>query len=204
MVHRRRCLRPRPISSRHRRFVNHDVGFLHQSISNVASSVYFCPNRLSWADTAASTFGRLWGSRTPPLPSHVPILGLPLAPRKSLAGFLAAFVTGTAIVFSFWSWFVPAVSGIDPTWDWTRGVSGSGVDGSSLGEGVRAVLHGVGLDGLPTGGMVGLAIISVFSGLVTGIAEALGTFLFVFFREHHTLRADCIWNGQTLANLMTI
>ena len=83
-------------------------------------------------------------------------------------------------------------------------MSGSGVDGSSLGEGVRAVLHGVGLDGLPTGGMVGLAIISVFSGLVTGIAEALGTFLFVFFREHHILRADCIWNGQTLANLMTI
>ncbi|KAH9064586.1 hypothetical protein EDB87DRAFT_1598203 [Lactarius vividus] len=128
---------------------------------------------LSWADTAASTFGRLWGSRTPPLPARVPFLGLPLAPRKSLAGFIAAFVTGAAVAFSFWSWFAPAVGGVDPTWDWTRGVSGSGVDGSSLGQGVKAILREAGFEGLPTGGVVGLAIVSVFSGLVTGIAEAL-------------------------------
>jgi diacylglycerol kinase (CTP) len=128
---------------------------------------------LSWADTAASTFGRLWGSRTPPLPARVPFLGLPLAPRKSLAGFLAAFVTGTAVVFSFWSWFAPAVGGVDPTWDWTRGVSGPGVDGSSLGQGVRTILREAGFEGLPTGGIVGLVIVSLFSGLVTGIAEAL-------------------------------
>ncbi|KAH9000539.1 hypothetical protein EDB86DRAFT_3063773 [Lactarius hatsudake] len=103
---------------------------------------------LSWADTAASTFGRLWGSRTSP------------APR-------------TPVTFSFWSWFAPAVGGVDPTWDWTRGVSGSGVDGSSLGQGVKTILREAGFEGLPTGGVVGLAIISVFSGLVTGIAEAL-------------------------------
>ena len=108
-------------------------------------------------------------------------MGLPLAPRKSLAGFIAAFVTGTVIVFSFWSWFVPAVGGVDPTWDWTRGVSGSGVDSSSLGEGVRTVLREVGFEGLPTGGLIGLAIVSVFSGLVTGIAEALGMCFLVFF-----------------------
>lgn len=128
---------------------------------------------LSWADTAASTFGRLWGRHTPPLPSRVPILGLPLAPRKSLAGFLAASITGAAIVFSLWSWLVPAVGGAEPAWDWTRGVSGPGVDHSPIGQSVKAVLRDAGISGLPTGGWMGLAVISIVSGVVTGIAEAL-------------------------------
>jgi len=128
---------------------------------------------LSWADTAASTFGRLWGSRTPPLPPRIPILGLPLAPRKSLAGFLAASITGAAIVFSFWSWFVPAVGGAHPAWDLTHGVSGPGVDHSTFGQGMKATLRDAGFSGLPTGGWMGLAVISVVSGLVSGIAEAL-------------------------------
>jgi diacylglycerol kinase (CTP) len=131
-------------------------------------------NSLSWADTAASTFGRLWGRHTPPLPSRVPILGLPLAPRKSLAGFLAASITGAAVVFFFWSWLIPAVGGSEPVWDWTRGISGPGVDHSPLGQSVKAVLRDAGFSGLPTGGWAGLAIISIVSGLVTGIAEALG------------------------------
>ncbi|KAI0923066.1 hypothetical protein AcV5_009890 [Taiwanofungus camphoratus] len=62
---------------------------------------------LSWADTAASTIGRLWGSLTPPLPRRIPILNIPLAPRKSLAGFLAASVTGACIAVGFWGWLVP-------------------------------------------------------------------------------------------------
>ncbi|KAI0301288.1 hypothetical protein BC826DRAFT_1101912 [Russula brevipes] len=115
----------------------------------------------------------LMGSRTPPLPSRIPILGLPLAPRKSLAGFLAASITGAVIVFSFWSWLVPLVGGAGPAWDWTRGVSGPGIDHSRLGQSVKAMLGVAGFDGLPTGGWMGLAIISVVSGLVTGIAEAL-------------------------------
>ena len=135
---------------------------------------YLYPNSLSWADTAASTFGRLWGSYTPPLPSRIPILGLPFAPRKSLAGFLAASITGAVVVFSFWSWLVPAVGGVDTTWDWTLGVSGPGVDHSALGQGAKALLRDAGISGLPTGGWLGLAVVSVVSGLVTGIAEALG------------------------------
>ncbi|PWN42484.1 hypothetical protein IE81DRAFT_366599 [Ceraceosorus guamensis] len=51
---------------------------------------------LSWADTAASTFGRLYGARTPPLPSP------PFASRKSSAGFLAAVLVGTTAAFVFW------------------------------------------------------------------------------------------------------
>jgi len=151
---------------------------------NIHSTVLPCffllhLNSLSWADTAASTFGRLWGRRTPPLPSHVPILGLPLAPRKSLAGFLAASITGAAIVFSCWSWLVPAVGG-EPAWDWTRGVSGPGVDHSPMGQSVKAVLRDAGFAGLPTSGWAGLAVISIVSGLVTGIAEALGASSFLY------------------------
>ena len=58
---------------------------------------------LSWSDTTASTIGRLWGRYTPPLPAHVPgFKFLRFAPRKSLAGFLAATVTGFFISLGFW------------------------------------------------------------------------------------------------------
>jgi diacylglycerol kinase (CTP) len=40
---------------------------------------------------------------------------------------------------------------------------------------VKAVLRDAGFSGLQTGGWVGLAVVSIISGLVTGIAEALGT-----------------------------
>jgi diacylglycerol kinase (CTP) len=40
---------------------------------------------------------------------------------------------------------------------------------------MKAVLRDAGLSGLPTGGWVGLAVISIVSGLVTGVAEALGS-----------------------------
>lgn len=52
---------------------------------------------LSWADTSASVFGRLYGSRTPPLPSP------PFATRKSTAGFSAAIVAGTLTAAVFWA-----------------------------------------------------------------------------------------------------
>ncbi|CAI7596574.1 unnamed protein product [Penicillium manginii] len=51
---------------------------------------------LSWCDTAASTFGRLYGRYTPRL-----------RPGKSLAGTLAAWAVGVATAASFWGWFVP-------------------------------------------------------------------------------------------------
>ncbi|KAJ6632214.1 hypothetical protein B0H10DRAFT_2206607 [Mycena sp. CBHHK59/15] len=82
---------------------------------------------LSWADTAASTVGRLYGPRTRPLPAALPLplpawmpvpafllapalptapttrrLKLPFAPRKSTAGFLAACATGALVALVFW------------------------------------------------------------------------------------------------------
>ena len=50
---------------------------------------------LSWSDTAASTFGRRYGHLTPKLTKH-----------KSLAGTLAAFVTGITC-YMFYGFFVP-------------------------------------------------------------------------------------------------
>lgn len=51
---------------------------------------------LSWCDTAASTFGRLWGRYTPRIRRN-----------KSLAGSLAAFLTGVATSYFFYGWLVP-------------------------------------------------------------------------------------------------
>ncbi|KAJ9118048.1 hypothetical protein QFC24_006320 [Naganishia onofrii] len=58
---------------------------------------------LSWSDTAASTVGRLIGRYSSPLPSYVPLIPfLHFAKRKSLAGYLAAALTGFCICLGFW------------------------------------------------------------------------------------------------------
>lgn len=51
---------------------------------------------LSWCDTAASTFGRLYGRYT-----------IRLRKGKSLAGTLAAFATGALAAAWFWGWLAP-------------------------------------------------------------------------------------------------
>lgn len=123
-------------------------------------------SRLSWADTSASTFGRLWGKKTRALPRT--FLGLPFAPRKSLAGFIAASVTGALTAVAFWGWFAPLVNRPEVSWTW--------VDGFSLSPAAKGYI----LDGVdPRGsfnfdGWTGLGIIGVFAGIVSGVAEALG------------------------------
>ncbi|ODV88298.1 hypothetical protein CANARDRAFT_26451, partial [[Candida] arabinofermentans NRRL YB-2248] len=52
---------------------------------------------LSWSDTAASTFGRLYGHLTPRLSRN-----------KSLAGSIAAFLVGVLSAYLFYGYFVPA------------------------------------------------------------------------------------------------
>ena len=113
----------------------------------------FCS--LSWADTAASTVGRAWGKYTPPLPRRLPILGLPLAPRKSLAGFIAGSITGAFIAAGFWG-FLGLSGNVQPVWTFDNGVS-TDAEATSF------------------GGWLGLGLISVVSGIVSGVAEALGT-----------------------------
>ena len=67
----------------------------------------FCPKDvgvmsillLSWCDTAASTFGRLWGHLTPKVRKG-----------KSLAGTIAACVTGIITAILWWGWLGPRYS----------------------------------------------------------------------------------------------
>jgi len=138
--------------------VNFALSFYPQDVATVAILI------LSWADTAASTIGRLFGSYTPKLPSRVPFLRLPLAPRKSLAGFLAATVSGASIAFGFWGWIAGMRNGgRDVVWSWDGGVRGfthMETEGSAAGA-------------LGAGGPLGLLAISVVAGVVSGVAEAL-------------------------------
>ncbi|KUI67120.1 CTP-dependent diacylglycerol kinase 1 [Cytospora mali] len=53
---------------------------------------------LSWCDTAASTFGRMYGRYTPRIRKG-----------KSLAGSTAAFLVGVVTAWSFWGWLAPTV-----------------------------------------------------------------------------------------------
>jgi len=96
---------------------------------------------LSWADTAASTVGRMYGSRTPKLPTSSIPLPVPFLPpsrwprlgfarRKSTAGFLASTMTGAIIIASFWGYFahmrtVPPAVSLDCSGDrWPLGLMG--------------------------------------------------------------------------------
>jgi diacylglycerol kinase (CTP) len=124
---------------------------------------------LSWADTAASTFGRLWGRYTPPLPARVPVLGLPLAPRKSLAGFIAACVTGAAAAVGFWRYGAQMRLGSPQDISWTF------EDGFRLAtdDVVGQAIADAGLTGFKAAGWLGLGLIGLTAGVVSGIAEAL-------------------------------
>jgi diacylglycerol kinase (CTP) len=127
-------------------------------------------DRLAWADTAASTFGRLLGSRTPPLPHRLPLLRLPLAPRKSLAGFLAASVTAALAAICFWKFIAPCRPN-DLSWQWDGGINQSTFGRSDW---FTSVMRNVGIKSFNTGGWLGLGAIGVVAGVVAGVAEALG------------------------------
>jgi len=121
---------------------------------------------LSWADTNASTFGRLWGKKTKALPRS--FLGLPFAPRKSLAGFVAASLTGALTAIAFWGWFAPSVNRPEVSWTWVDGFSALPPAGDYILDNAK---HGQGSSHF--GGWLGLGIIGTFAGLVSGVSEAL-------------------------------
>lgn len=137
--------------------------------------------RLSWCDTAASTFGRLYGYLTAPLPQSFtlpipgsPTIPLPFARRKSVAGFLAASVTGSLISFGFWRWIVPIAETLD-------------IPSSFVGSESR------------------LSIVSAVIGLAVGVIEGLGMSHF-YFTMLLQLRVSTLTTVslQILAGLMTI
>jgi len=104
---------------------------------------------LSWCDTAASTFGRLYGRYTPKIRRG-----------KSLAGSLAAFIVGSATTLYFYSKVIPET----PTWpdDPVSALSYSGIlEIPSIGK---------------IGGWPALGIVSLVSGLIGSISELTDVF----------------------------
>jgi len=95
-------------------------------------------------------------------------LGLPFAPRKSVAGFVAASLTGALTATAFWGWFAPSVNR-PVSWTWVDGFSPSSATGNYILDSVNQGRVSSGF-----GGWVGLGIIGIFAGLVSGVAEALG------------------------------
>lgn len=107
---------------------------------------------LSWCDTAASTFGRLYGKYTPKIRKG-----------KSLAGTLAAWLMGVITAAAFWGWFVPTIGAFpnDPEGSFMftgrlnllpssiRGLLGwsenssSGIITGSLALGVMSIVSGI-------------------------------------------------------------
>jgi diacylglycerol kinase (CTP) len=100
---------------------------------------------LSWCDTAASTFGRLWGRYTPAIRKG-----------KSLAGSLAAAVVGALSAVVWWGWIVPGTQSFPD--DPVGGVMWAG----------RLAIGNAEI----TGG-VALAAMSILTGIVASASEML-------------------------------
>ncbi|KAL9069760.1 MAG: hypothetical protein Q9161_005345 [Pseudevernia consocians] len=111
---------------------------------------------LSWCDTAASTFGRLWGRYTPRLRRG-----------KSLAGSVAAAVVGAITAVVFWGWAVPTYGHSDEGFMFKGqlGLPGVMKDTVGLKEGQGVV-----------GGWVALGIVSLWSGLIASASEVVDLF----------------------------
>jgi diacylglycerol kinase (CTP) len=112
---------------------------------------------LSWCDTAASTFGRLWGKYTPRIRRG-----------KSMAGSLAAFVVGVASAALFWGVLAPNTGG---TFD--EGINRFAYQGMlTLPTVVRDQLK-MSLQQASITGWTALIVLSLASGLVVSVSEAI-------------------------------
>ncbi|KAF1956953.1 hypothetical protein CC80DRAFT_515847 [Byssothecium circinans] len=114
---------------------------------------------LSWCDTAASTFGRLWGHRT-----------WRVRNGKSLAGSIAACITGIITAAAFWGWLAPLMS------DYDKGENAFAYQGVlTLPPKAREVL-GLSLTEASVTGYWALSIMSLGAGLIASASEAVDLF----------------------------
>ena len=128
----------------------------------------FCPKDvgvmsvllLSWCDTAASTFGRLWGRYTPRVRRG-----------KSLAGSIAAMITGAATAAVFWGVVAPIV---DPKAN--EGPNSFAFQGRlSLPSNIKSLL-GYGPSQGTIVGNAALGLMSVVAGFIASASEAIDLF----------------------------
>jgi diacylglycerol kinase (CTP) len=127
----------------------------------------FCPKDvgvmaillLSWCDTAASTFGRLWGRYTPAIRRG-----------KSLAGSIAACITGIITAAVWWGWLGPMFA------DYNQGEYAFAFqDVLMLPKQARDVL-GLDVAHASITGYWALAAMSVASGVIASASEAIDLF----------------------------
>jgi diacylglycerol kinase (CTP) len=117
---------------------------------------------LSWCDTAASTFGRMYGRYT-----------IHLRTGKSLAGTAAAFLTGVVTALFFWGVFVPSVGSFPADPENTFMFTGQ-LD--YFPESIRNIV------GWPSGsssaitGSLALGVMSIVSGIVAAGSEFIDLF----------------------------
>ncbi|GAM89900.1 hypothetical protein ANO11243_079400 [Dothideomycetidae sp. 11243] len=115
---------------------------------------------LSFCDTAASTFGRLYGRYTPRIRKG-----------KSLAGSIAAFIFGVASALVFYIYFGQLVPE-----SWNSGENRFGFDGHlTLPLTLRQQL-GLSKTQATIEGNAALAVVSVWAGLVASSSEAVDLF----------------------------
>jgi diacylglycerol kinase (CTP) len=109
---------------------------------------------LSWCDTAASTVGRQWGRYTPMVRRG-----------KSVAGSAAALVVGVATAWGFWGW---AVGSDAPEANAFQGVLALPASATRL----LGWQDGAGT----VGGAAALGVLSLWSGVVASVSEAIDVF----------------------------
>lgn len=114
---------------------------------------------LSWCDTAASTFGRLYGRYTPRIRRG-----------KSLAGSTAAFLVGVVTAWGFWGWLVPTIGPMP-------GDEGFMFKGTLSLPSAAAAAVGLGGEGAATvSGGVALGLMSLWSGFAAAASEVVDVF----------------------------
>jgi diacylglycerol kinase (CTP) len=117
---------------------------------------------LSWCDTAASTFGRLWGRYTPRIRKG-----------KSLAGTLAAMIVGAGTALLFWGWLAPTFG---EAYGFDTGDQAFAYQGVlSLPSSVKGLL-GWGADRGNISGPIALSVMSLWAGFIAGASEAVDLF----------------------------
>jgi diacylglycerol kinase (CTP) len=127
----------------------------------------FCPKDvgvmsillLSWCDTAASTFGRLWGRYTPMIRRG-----------KSAAGTIAACVVGIATGVLFWGVLAPGCGGCQAP-EHAFAFQGS----LTLPAPARDVL-GLTVQQASLTGWTALGVMSLAAGIIAGASEAVDLF----------------------------
>ncbi|KAK4133129.1 hypothetical protein BT67DRAFT_383614 [Trichocladium antarcticum] len=113
---------------------------------------------LSWCDTAASTFGRLYGRYTPRIRRG-----------KSLAGSFAAFVVGVGTSVFFWGWLVPTKGPFpgDENFMFTGSLSLPGIVAEAVGlPAAKATISGA----------LALGVMSLWSGFAASASEVVDIF----------------------------